>query len=140
MKVFYSKDSKFVPEFAHLGDAGFDLKAYKGGTLHPGDLELFNTGLRMELPETHCMLVLPRSGLACKHGITVINSPGLVDSSYRGEIKVGLINLGKESYVVNEEERIAQGMIIPIERISFVPKAYLSSTDRGAGGFGSTGR
>ena len=109
-------------------------------TLAPGQYALVPTGLAIALPPGYEAQVRPRSGLAAKHGVTVLNSPGTIDADYRGEIKVILINHGQTAFVVKRGERIAQMVIAPMVQAALVPVATLSATDRGAGGFGSTGR
>ncbi|MGY3471675.1 dUTP pyrophosphatase [Bradyrhizobium sp. LM6.11] len=109
-------------------------------TLAAGQYALVPTGLAIALPAGYEAQVRPRSGLAAKHGVTVLNSPGTIDADYRGEIKVILINHGQAAFVIKRGERIAQMVIAPMVQAALVPVAELSSTDRGAGGFGSTGR
>ena len=108
--------------------------------LAPGEHAMIPTGLAIALPVGHEAQVRPRSGLAAKHGVTVLNSPGTVDADYRGEICVLLINHGDETFLVQRGERIAQMVIAPVSRVELVPTDSLSATDRGSGGFGSTGR
>lgn len=130
-----------IPEYATPGAAGMDLKAdlNEGAIqLAPGDRALVPTGLRIELPHGYEAQVRPRSGLALKKGITVANAPGTIDEDYRGEIGVILINLGRETVVIEDGERIAQLIIAPVSRGVWV-KASLSDTMRGEGGFGHTG-
>jgi dUTP pyrophosphatase len=109
-------------------------------TLAPGQYALVPTGLAIALPPGYEAQVRPRSGLAAKHGVTVLNAPGTIDADYRGEIKVILINHGQAAFVIKRGERIAQMVIAPVVQAALVPVAELSATDRGAGGFGSTGR
>lgn len=128
---------------AHVGDAAFDLPAAEGALVLAGQRVLIPTGIRLALPPGTCGLVLPRSGLAINYGITVLNAPGLIDSGYRGEVKVPLINLGHEAYVVTEGDRIAQLLIVSInDVIPFRTVALddLGETVRGSNGFGSSGR
>jgi dUTP pyrophosphatase len=108
-------------------------------SLNPGERVLISTGLFIELPEGHEAQIRPRSGLALKHGITVLNSPGTIDADYRGEIKVLLINHGQEPFVIQNGERIAQMIVAKYERIHWETAVELNSTERGAGGYGSTG-
>jgi len=137
-----------LPSYAEPEAAGMDLVAllvsdplFPGEhTLFPGDRALIPTGIAIELPRGYQAEVRPRSGLALKHGITVLNSPGTIDSSYRGEIKVLLHNAGSESYTVKTGDRIAQMVIMPFVRGRLVEAEELSDTARGAGGFGSSGR
>ena len=108
--------------------------------LAPGQHAMIPTGLSIALPHDHEAQVRPRSGLAARHGVTVLNSPGTIDADYRGEICVLLINHGSETFLVRRGERIAQMVIAPVSRVELLPTDSLSTTDRGSGGFGSTGR
>lgn len=128
-----------LPGFAHPGDAGADLTASESVTLEPGGRALVPTGLAIAIPEGYAGFVLPRSGLAIKHGVTVINAPGLIDSGYRGELRVGLVNLGDSAFTIESGDRIAQLVIMAIQTPEFVEVAELDETSRGSGGFGSTG-
>jgi len=130
-----------LPQYATAGSAGMDLSAAVDSdvTIAPGKREILPTGLSIELPEGFEAQVRPRSGLAAKNGITVLNTPGTVDSDYRGEIKVVLINLGDAPFVVSRGMRIAQMIIARHERAVLVESEALSETARGAGGHGSTG-
>ena len=133
-----------LPAYQTIEAAGLDLMAAvpdsEPVTLAPGQYALVPTGLAIALPAGHEAQVRPRSGLAAKHGVTVLNSPGTIDADYRGEIKVILINHGATPFVIKRGERIAQMVIAPMVQAALVPVATLSSTDRGTGGFGSTGR
>ncbi|MGY4510847.1 dUTP diphosphatase [Bradyrhizobium sp. USDA 3650] len=133
-----------LPAYQTNDAAGLDLMAAVAEneplTLAPGQYALVPTGLAIALPPGYEAQVRPRSGLAAKHGVTVLNSPGTIDADYRGEIKVILINHGQAAFVVKRGERIAQMVIAPMVQAALVPVATLSATDRGAGGFGSTGR
>jgi dUTP pyrophosphatase len=133
-----------LPAYQTADAAGLDLMAAvpesEPMTLAPGQYALVPTGLAIALPGGHEAQVRPRSGLAAKHGVTVLNSPGTIDADYRGEIKVILINHGAAPFVIKRGERIAQMVIAPVVQAALVPVATLSVTDRGAGGFGSTGR
>lgn len=131
-----------LPAYESAGAAGMDLRAAIEGTwvLAPGERALVPTGLSMAIPEGFEVQVRPRSGLAVKHGVTVLNTPGTVDSDYRGEIKVPLINHGEESFVVARGERIAQMIVAPVVQARLRVVAELGTTARGTGGFGSTGR
>lgn len=133
-----------LPARQSVGAAGVDLYAALDEaspvTLPPGARALIPTGLRMALPPHLEAQVRPRSGLAARHGVTVLNSPGTIDSDYRGEIAVILINLGQETFIVARGERIAQLVIAPIARPRWRIVEELTQTDRGSGGFGSTGR
>lgn len=128
-----------LPSHSHPGDAGVDLRSVITTTLGPGERVLVPTGVAFEIPEKHCALVMPRSGLALKHGISIVNSPGLIDSGYRGEIKVTLINHGTEPFDVVRGERIAQLVIVPYVTQEIVAVENLTDTSRGDGGYGSTG-
>lgn len=131
-----------LPIYKTAGAAGADVCAHVAEPvlLQPGTSALIPTGLNLEIPEGYEVQVRPRSGLAFKHGVTVLNSPGTIDSDYRGELKVLLINLGQAPFTVNDGERIAQIVVAPVTRALFVPAETLSETARGEGGFGSTGR
>ncbi len=133
-----------LPAYQSTEAAGLDLLAAvpeaEPVTLVPGKYALVPTGLIIALPPGHEAQVRPRSGLAAKHGVTVLNSPGTIDADYRGEIRVILINLGDQPFTIRRGERIAQMVIAPVVQAVFVPAVALSATDRGAGGFGSTGR
>ncbi|MGV7216583.1 dUTP diphosphatase [Bradyrhizobium sp. UFLA05-112] len=133
-----------LPAYQTAEAAGLDLMAAvlesEPLTLACGKHALVPTGLAIALPAGYEAQVRPRSGLAAKHGVTVLNSPGTIDADYRGEIKVILINHGDTPFVVKRGERIAQMVIAPVVQAALVPVATLSATDRGAGGFGSTGR
>ncbi len=129
-----------VPCYAHPGDAACDLVACVDVDIAPLGRARVGTGLALEIPSGYAGLVLPRSGLATKHGITLANSPGLIDSGYRGEIIVALFNSdATTSYSVKSGDRIAQLLLMAIPTVSFSEAASLSRSDRGAGGFGSTG-
>lgn len=129
-----------LPRSAHGDDAGLDLAANAELEVKPGDRALVPTGLAVEIPEGHAGLVLPRSGLASRHGITLANSPGLIDAGYRGEIMVAVVNLDpEEPYVIRRGERIAQLMVVPFAHVEVVEAEELSDSGRGEGGFGSTG-
>jgi dUTP pyrophosphatase len=128
-----------LPAYAREGDAGLDLAAATAVTLPPGGRHLVPTGLRVAIPEGYAGLVLPRSGLALRSGVTVLNAPGLIDSGYRGEVGVLLVNHGAEPARIEKGERVAQLLIQPIARARLVEVAELAPSARGAGGFGSTG-
>lgn len=129
-----------VPSYAHPGDAGADLVATEAVRLEPGERSLIGTGVSIALPEGYAAFVVPRSGLAAKHGITVVNAPGTVDAGYRGEIKVTLLNTdSKEAYDVAVGDRIAQLIVMPVVQARFEPVEALPDSVRGEGGFGSTG-
>ncbi|MEV8272716.1 dUTP diphosphatase [Microbacterium sp. NPDC077184] len=128
------------PRYAHPGDAGADLVSAEAVRLDPGHRALVRTGVRIALPDGFAAFVVPRSGLAAKHGITVVNAPGTVDAGYRGEIMVTLLNTDREHpYDVSVGDRIAQLIVMPVARAQFLPVEELPGSVRGAGGFGSTG-
>jgi dUTP pyrophosphatase len=128
-----------LPSYACEGDAGLDLRAAHDATLEPGHRGLVGTGLAVAIPTGFAGLVLPRSGLALGQGVTVLNAPGLVDAGYRGELKVLLVNHGDQPIVVRRGDRIAQLVIQAVERAELVEVGELPASERGAGGFGSTG-
>jgi dUTP pyrophosphatase len=133
-----------LPEMHSDGAAGLDLAAAidpkKPLRLGRGKFALIPSGLSIELPRGTEAQVRPRSGLAAKHGVTILNSPGTIDSDYRGEVQVILINLGDKPFVINRGDRIAQMVVAPVARVKMKPISALSKTNRGAGGFGSTGK
>ena len=129
-----------LPAYATAGAAGMDVVAAEDVTLAPGARHAVATGFAMAIPDGYEVQVRPRSGLALKHGITCLNSPGTIDSDYRGEVKVILANLGSEPFAVVRGERIAQLVPAPVLRATLAEVASLDDTPRGAGGFGSTGR
>lgn len=137
-----NKSNYTLPEYKTLGSAGFDFKANieEPIELKPLERRLIPTGLYVELPEGYELQVRPRSGLALKSGITVLNTPGAVDQDFRGEIGVILINLSLESFIINPGDRIAQGILSPVEQIQWDEVLFLTETERGDGGFGSTGK
>ncbi|MGB4778038.1 dUTP diphosphatase [Microbacterium sp.] len=129
-----------VPAYAHPGDAGADLVATEAVHLEPGERALVGTGVRIALPEGFVAFVVPRSGLAARHGITIVNAPGTVDAGYRGEIRVSLLNTDLHaSYDVSVGDRIAQVIVMPVPRVRFTPVEELPQSSRGERGFGSTG-
>jgi len=128
-----------LPAYARPGDAGLDLRASESVKLEPGERRLVPTGLAIAIPEGHAGLVLPRSGLAMQKGVTVLNAPGLIDSGYRGELKVLLINHGPAVVAIERGERIAQLVIQAVASARLVEVERLPDSARGEGGFGSTG-
>lgn len=129
-----------TPVYAHPGDAGADLVAAETVELGPGERVTVGTGTAIALPDGFVAFVVPRSGLAAKHGITIVNTPGTVDAGYRGEIRVILLNTDRSTpYTVTEGDRIAQLVVTPVSRARFVPVERLPGSHRGEGGFGSTG-
>ncbi len=139
LKVKRLTSAAIVPCYSHKGDAGLDLCAAETVTIGPGDRFLVRTGIAVELPIGTEAQIRPRSGLALKHGITVLNSPGTIDQGYRGEIGVILINHGEVLFRVEIGSRIAQMVIHPISTVEIEEISVLSETTRGLGGFGSTG-
>ncbi|KEO74629.1 dUTP diphosphatase [Anditalea andensis] len=131
-----------LPEYQTALSAGLDLRAHIDSpvTLGPLDRALIGTGLFIELPAGYEAQIRPRSGLAYKHGLTVLNSPGTIDADYRGEIKVLLVNISNEPFIIENGERIAQMVIAKHEQITWEEKNELSTTERGTGGYGSTGK
>jgi dUTP diphosphatase len=129
------------PAQAHEGDAGYDLHAAEGLTIAPGERASVGTGIAVAIPEGQAGLVIPRSGLASRHGISVVNAPGLIDSGYRGELRVLLLNTDRQQpFSVEPGDRIAQLVLVRVEADEAVEVEELDETVRGAGGFGSTGR
>jgi dUTP pyrophosphatase len=134
-----NKSTNELPKYESKGSAGFDLSSNVDDVIKVGDWRLIKTGLFMEIPKGFVGDVRPRSGLAYKKGITVLNTPGTVDSDYRGEIGVILINKGSEDFFIHKGDRIAQMVIVPVTQVTFEQVEKLEETARGAGGFGSTG-
>lgn len=135
------KDEATLPTRAHEGDAGLDLYACEPAHIGPGERWSVGTGIAVEIPEGHAGLVLPRSGLAKKHGIALVNAPGLIDAGYRGEVRVLLLNTDPaETFRVEVGDRIAQLVIAPVTLAEPVEAAALAASMRGDGGFGSSGR
>ena len=128
-----------LPQQATPGSAGYDLASAEEVVLAPMERRLVSTGIRIALPQGYECQLRPRSGLALKHGITLPNTPATIDSDYRGEVKVALINLGAEPFTVTRGMRIAQMIFAPVEQATFQEVAELPRSDRGEGGFGSTG-
>jgi dUTP pyrophosphatase len=128
------------PSYTHVGDAGADLRSTESFQLQPGERRLVGTGVAIALPAGYAAFVHPRSGLAARHGVSIVNAPGTVDAGYRGEIKVCLINTdGSHPVGIARGDRIAQLVIQPVSMASFVPVTELPSSARGSGGYGSTG-
>lgn len=128
-----------VPRFAHEGDAGADLFSSDAVTIDPGRWELIGTGVSVAIPFGFAGFVLPRSGVALREGVTVLNAPGLIDAGYRGEVKVTLINHSENAFDVTVGDRIAQLVLMAVPAVEFVEVESLDDTERGTGGFGSTG-
>lgn len=132
--------ASFLPSYALPGDAGADLRCTEPVVLTPGQRRVVGTGVRLALPEGHVGLVTPRSGLAARKGLSIVNSPGVIDSGYRGEIKVCLINLdSQDSIELSAGDRVAQLVIVPFVHAKFEPVSSLDETVRGGAGYGSTG-
>ena len=127
-----------IPSYAHIGDAGADIYAIAEVTLYPNNRVAIPTGLAVDIPIGYELQVRPKSGLALKHGITVLNSPGTIDAGYRGEIQVILINLGAASHTFEKGHKIAQLVLKPVIQAQYI-ESELGNSDRGIGGFGSTG-
>lgn len=145
MKIRFKKlnPKAGIPQYAHEGDSGMDVRACLDGPptfVYPFETVMIPTGLSVEIPVGYEIQVRPRSGLAAKNGVTVLNTPGTVDSTYRGEIKVILINLNRDkTFMVQDGDKIAQLVVAPVMRAEVEEAAELSETERGSGGFGSTG-
>jgi dUTP pyrophosphatase len=139
MRLAHGADLE-LPNYATSGAAGLDLRSAEALTIKPGARALVPTGMAIALPENFEAQVRPRSGLAVKHGITVLNSPGTIDCDYRGEIKVPLINHGTVDFVIARGDRIAQMVIAPVVQVDLHEVSELNETTRGAGGFGSSGK
>lgn len=141
LPILKLKDEAILPTRAHPGDAGLDLYACEAAHIGPGERWSVGTGVGVEIPEGHAGLVLPRSGLARDHGISLVNAPGLIDSGYRGELRVLLLNTDPaETFRVEAGDRIAQLVLTPIVTPEPVEAAELTESVRGRGGFGSSGR
>ncbi|MFN2271434.1 MAG: dUTP diphosphatase [Anaerolineae bacterium] len=141
VQVLSHAEGLSLPTYATPGSAGMDLQAAveEPLVLEPGQRYMVPTGLRIALPPGYEAQIRPRSGLAIKEGITVANAPGTVDSDYRGEVKVGLVNLSDAPYTIRRGDRIAQMVVAPVTRVAWRPVPSLDETERGTGGFGSTG-
>jgi dUTP pyrophosphatase len=141
LRITRLRDDATLPSRAHDGDAGLDLYAADAATLEPGDRATVATGIAVEIPAGFAGLVLPRSGLAARHGIALVNAPGLIDSGYRGEIRVLLLNTDRrDRFEVSPGDRIAQLVLSPVADVEPVEVAELATSLRGEGGFGSSGR
>ncbi len=144
VKILVKKFDKNIklPTYKTSGSSGMDLMAYlkKKIVIFPNKVEIIPTGISVTIPKNYEIQIRPRSGLAAKNGITVLNTPGTIDSDYRGEIKVILINLGKKSFVIKSGERIAQMILCPVNKVTFSEVKKLPKTLRGKKGFGSTGK
>jgi dUTP diphosphatase len=129
-----------LPERAYAGDAGLDLSACERHELGPGERAVVATGLAVAIPEGFAGFVQPRSGLAARHGLSVVNAPGLIDSGYRGEVRVVLLNTDREAFVVEPGMRIAQLVVLPVPELELVEVEELPETERGVRGFGSSSK
>jgi dUTP pyrophosphatase len=139
LKIKKLHPDAIAPSYSHPGDAGLDLFTVEAATIGPSESKLIKTGISIELPEGTEGQVRPRSGLALKHQITLLNSPGTIDEGYRGEVGVIVINHGKQEFEVTKGMKIAQLLVKPVLRVEVEEIDELSDTARGAGGFGSTG-
>lgn len=141
LRVARLSDDARLPSRAHAGDAGLDLYAAEAASLGPGERASVGTGIAVEIPLGHAGLVLPRSGLAARHGIALVNAPGLIDSGYRGELRVLLLNADRtDSFDVAAGDRIAQLLVTPVADAEPIEVPTLGDTSRGLAGFGSSGR
>ncbi len=141
VEVVTKNPSEAIPEYMSSGAAGLDLRASLESpvTIPPGEVRLVGTGIHLAIPPGYEGQVRPRSGLALKHGIGILNSPGTIDSDYRGEISVIMINFGRDDYVINHDDRIAQIVFSAVPSVRLVLRPELDDTERGSGGFGHTG-
>lgn len=139
VRFWKSDPAAILPAYAHPGDAGMDVCSNEVCVIAPGARRLVHTGLVMELPSDAEAQVRPRSGLALKYGVTVLNAPGTIDAGYRGEVGVILVNLGEEPFKIEKGMRIAQIVVAPVVCADIVEVSEVSASERGVGGFGSTG-
>jgi dUTP pyrophosphatase len=140
LRVTRLRDDAVLPSRARLGDAGLDLTACEGATLAPGERAAVGTGVAVEIPEGHAGLVVPRSGFALRHGLSLVNTPGVIDAGYRGEVRVVLLNTDREhAFTVEPGMRIAQLLVVPAIAVDVVEVGELTASERGTGGFGSSG-
>ena len=139
LKVVKIHEDAILPNYAHPGDAGLDIYSVEEKLLNPGERVLIKTGIKIELPKNTEAQMRPRSGLALKHGISLVNSPGTIDEGYRGEIGVIVINHGSESFKVEKGMKICQMVVKPVWTVNVEEVLELDNTERGEGGFGSTG-
>ena len=140
LKIQKIHNEAIIPSYAHKGDAGLDLYSVEKVTINPSETALIKTGIKIELPPQTEAQVRPRSGLALKHGITVLNTPGTIDEGYRGEVGIILINHGKEPFIVEKGMKIAQMKVKPVWYVDIEEVQELSDTERAEGGFGSSGK
>ncbi len=139
VKIKKIKDNAIIPKYAHEGDAGVDLYSTEEYILKPGERVLVSTGIKIAIPRGYEAQVRPKSGLAVKHGISIVNTPGTIDADYRGEIGIITINLGQEEFKIEKGKKIAQMIFNKVEEAEFEETEELEETTRGQGGFGSTG-
>ena len=140
LRVTRLRDDAVLPTRAHAGDAGLDLSACEEMTIAPGERALVSTGLAVEIPPDHAGLVAPRSGIALRHGISIVNTPGVIDAGYRGEVQVLLLNTdSSDAFTVEPGMRIAQLLVMPVTPVEIVEVTALTETSRGSDGFGSSG-
>ena len=139
LKIKKIDDSAIIPNYAHNTDSGMDLYSIEDKIIRPGETALIKTGLKIELPQNTEAQIRPKSGIALKHSVTVLNTPGTIDEGYTGEIQVILIKHGERVYKINKGEKIAQMVIMPVIRVQVEQVNELQETPRGLGGFGSTG-
>ena len=139
VKIEKLDDSATLPAYAHEGDAGMDVYSNEDYELKPGERKLVSTGIRIAVPAGYECQVRPKSGLAVNHGISIVNTPGTIDSGYRGEVKVIVINLGKETFKIEKNKKIAQLVFNKVEQAVLEETESLDTTTRNDGGFGSTG-
>jgi len=139
VKIQKVTDAAIIPSYAHPGDAGVDLYAAEDAVLMPGERKLVRTGIKIAVPKGYEAQVRPKSGLALKHGLSIVNTPGTIDAGYRGEVGVICINLGNEAIKIEAGKKIAQMVFKKIETVKFEEAEELDGTSRGEGGFGSTG-
>jgi len=139
LKIKKLNESAVIPSYAHKGDAGMDLFSTEEYNLKPKERKLISTGLSVEVPEGYELQVRPRSGLALKKGISIVNAPGTIDAGYRGEIGVIMINHGEEDFEINKGDKIAQAILNKVEFAEIQEVDELNESERGEGGFGSTG-
>lgn len=140
VRIVQLHEHAVLPKYQTVGSAGLDLHAVEDSEIWMGGVSIVPTGIAMAIPQGYEAQVRPRSGLAAKNSVTVLNSPGTIDSDYRGEIKVILINHGDELFKIRRGDRIAQIVFAPVSRVSFDTVSSLDESERGSGGFGSTGR
>jgi dUTP pyrophosphatase len=141
LRIQRLREEATLPSRAHEGDAGVDLHSAEPARIAPGERATVATGIAVEIPSGYAGLVLPRSGLAARHGIALVNAPGLIDSGYRGELKILLLNTDRtEAFEISPGDRIAQLVLIPVADAAPVEVAELAASTRGRGGFGSSGR